>query len=142
MMVRNRVKRFNLKSEINVVPLLDVLLVLLLTFIVTSPLITQSLDVDLPKAEKTKKIGAVDTSQVILEVVDIDHYNIFVNGKRIESIHKNDILSTTKEQIEKNPKVFFLVGGDKNVPYNEIIKVLNILHSSGIKSVGLLTQPV
>ena len=91
--VRGRGRR-DLKSEINIVPLLDVLLVLLLIFMATAPIITQSVEVDLPDAT------------------------------------------------EANPKTVFLIGGAKDVPYDEIIKALNLLHQAGVKSVGLMTQPI
>ena len=95
--------RRELKSEINIVPLLDVLLVLLLIFMATAPIITQSVEVDLPP------------EQVIAEA---------------------------KRRLEANEKTVFLIGGAKDVPYDEIIKALNLLHSAGVKSVGLMTKPI
>ncbi|CAL1329004.1 colicin uptake protein TolR [Candidatus Providencia siddallii] len=137
----SNIRKIKLKSEINIVPMLDILLVLLLIFVVTSPILTQSLEVDLPDSTNTKAI-TTDNLMVILEVIGIDNYNILVNDVRIESVQQNKIISIIKEQIEKNSKIFFFIGGDKEVHYNEIIKMLNILHNLGIKSVGLLTNPI
>ncbi|KNS34939.1 colicin uptake protein TolR, partial [Salmonella enterica subsp. enterica serovar Saintpaul] len=47
-----------------------------------------------------------------------------------------------KRHLQANPKTVFLIGGAKEVPYDEIIKALNLLHSAGVKSVGLMTQPI
>ena len=140
-MARNSRKR-ELKSEINIVPLLDVLLVLLLIFMATAPIISQSVEVDLPDATDTQTVSSNDNPPVILEVAGIDQYNLLVDGERMELLPPEQISAVAKEQLEKNPKTIFLIGGAKEVPYDEVIKALNMLHSAGIKSVGLMTQPI
>ena len=119
-MARSRGRgRRELKSEINIVPLLDVLLVLLLIFMATAPIITQSVEVDLPDATESQAVSTNDDPPVIIEVSGGGQYSL-----------------------ESNPKTVFLIGGAKDVPYDEIIKALNLLHSAGVKSVGLMTQPI
>lgn len=140
-MARNSRKR-ELKSEINIVPLLDVLLVLLLIFMATAPIISQSVEVDLPDATDTQTVSSNDNPPVILEVAGVDQYNLLVDGERMELLPPEQISAVAKEQLEKNPKTIFLIGGAKEVPYDEVIKALNILHQAGIKSVGLMTQPM
>lgn len=140
-MARNSRKR-ELKSEINIVPLLDVLLVLLLIFMATAPIISQSVEVDLPDATDTQMVSSNDNPPVILEVAGVDQYNLLVDGERMELLPPEQISAVAKEQLEKNPKTIFLIGGAKEVPYDEVIKALNMLHSAGIKSVGLMTQPI
>ncbi|WP_272689547.1 colicin uptake protein TolR [Providencia sp. PROV033] len=140
-MARNSHKR-ELKSEINIVPLLDVLLVLLLIFMATAPIISQSVEVDLPDATDTQTVSSNDNPPVILEVAGVDQYNLLVDGERMELLPPEQISAVAKEQLEKNPKTIFLIGGAKEVPYDEVIKALNMLHSAGIKSVGLMTQPI
>ncbi len=146
-MARNSRKR-ELKSEINIVPLLDVLLVLLLIFMATAPIISQSVEVDLPDATDTQTVSSNDNPPVILEVAGVDQYNLLVDGEvvvdgeRMELLPPEQISAVAKEQLEKNPKTIFLIGGAKEVPYDEVIKALNMLHSAGIKSVGLMTQPI
>ncbi len=140
-MARNS-RRRELKSEINIVPLLDVLLVLLLIFMATAPIISQSVEVDLPDATDTQTISSSDNPPVILEVAGVDQYNLLVDGERMELLPPEQISAVAKEQLEKNPKTIFLIGGAKEVPYDEVIKALNMLHGAGIKSVGLMTQPI
>lgn len=140
-MARNRHKR-ELKSEINIVPLLDVLLVLLLIFMATAPIISQSVEVDLPEASDTQTVSSADNPPVILEVAGVGQYNMLIDGQRLELLPPEQIAAEARSQLEKSPKTVFLIGGSKEVPYDEVIKALNILHQAGIKSVGLMTQPL
>ncbi|UXA35299.1 colicin uptake protein TolR [Proteus terrae] len=141
-MARGRSSRRGVKSEINIVPLLDVLLVLLLIFMATAPIISQSVEVDLPEATETQTVSSSDNPPVIVEVVGVGQYNIRVDQEVLELLPQEQIMAEAKRQLEKNPKVVFLIGGAKDVPYDEIIKALNMLRQAGVKSVGLMTQPM
>ncbi|HDN2512419.1 colicin uptake protein TolR [Providencia vermicola] len=135
-------RRRELKSEINIVPLLDVLLVLLLIFMATAPIISQSVEVELPDATDTQTVSSSDNPPIILEVSGVGQYNMRLDGEVLELLPPEQIAAEAKAQLAKNPKAIFLIGGAKEVPYEEVIKALNILHSAGIKSVGLMTQPI
>ena len=126
-MARHRGRRRELKSEINIVPLLDVLLVLLLIFMATAPIISQSVEVDPP---------------VILEVSGVGRYTLVVKQDRLELLPEEQIIAAAKQYLAEDPKTIFLVGGAKDVPYEEIINGLNILKQAGVKSVGLMTKPM
>ena len=139
--VRGRARR-DLKSEINIVPLLDVLLVLLLIFMATAPIITQSVEVDLPDATDSKTVSSDDNPPVIVEVSGVGQYSLVVDHDRMEQLPPEQVVSEAQRRIEANPKTVFLIGGAKDVPYDEIIKALNLLHQAGVKSVGLMTQPI
>ncbi|MFF0974326.1 colicin uptake protein TolR [Proteus mirabilis] len=141
-MARGRSSRRGVKSEINIVPLLDVLLVLLLIFMATAPIISQSVEVDLPQATETQTVSTSDTPPVIVEVAGVGQYNIRVEQEVLELLPQEQIMAEAKRQLEKNPKAVFLIGGAKDVPYDEIIKALNMLRQAGVKSVGLMTQPL
>ena len=134
--------RRDLKSEINIVPLLDVLLVLLLIFMATAPIITQSVEVDLPDATDSKTVSTDDNPPVIVEVAGIGQYSLVVDHDRMTQLPPEQVVSEAQRRIEANPKTVFLIGGAKDVPYDEIIKALNLLHQAGVKSVGLMTQPI
>ncbi|KAJ9433802.1 MULTISPECIES: colicin uptake protein TolR [Enterobacterales] len=138
---RGRGKR-DLKSEINIVPLLDVLLVLLLIFMATAPIITQSVEVDLPDATDSKTVSTDDNPPVIVEVSGVGQYSLVVDHDRMTQLPPEQVVSEAQRRIEANPKTVFLIGGAKDVPYDEIIKALNLLHQAGVKSVGLMTQPI
>ena len=139
---RGRGGRREMKSEINIVPLLDVLLVLLLIFMATAPIITQSVEVDLPDATDSKTVSSDDNPPVIVEVAGVGQYSLVVDHNRMEQLPAEQVVAEAQRRIEANPKTVFLIGGAKDVPYDEIIKALNLLHQAGVKSVGLMTQPI
>jgi biopolymer transport protein TolR len=131
-----------LKSEINIVPLLDVLLVLLLIFMATAPIITQSVEVDLPDATDSKSVSTNDDPPVIIEVSGVGQYSVVVEKDRMDQLPPEQVVAEAQRRLQANPKTVFLIGGAKEVPYDEIIKALNLLHSAGVKQVGLMTQPI
>ncbi|MBJ7221649.1 MULTISPECIES: colicin uptake protein TolR [unclassified Brenneria] len=141
-MARVRRGRRELKSEINIVPLLDVLLVLLLIFMATAPIITQSVEVDLPDATDSKTVSSNDNPPIIVEVSGVGQYSLVVEQNRMEQLPAEQIIAEAQTRLAANPKAVFLIGGAKDVPYDEIIKALNLLHQAGVKSVGLMTQPI
>lgn len=134
--------RRGLKSEINIVPLLDVLLVLLLIFMATAPIITQSVEVDLPDAMDSQTVSSNDNPPVIIEVAGVGQYSVVVGKDRLEQLPSEQVAAEAQRHLQENPKTVFLIGGAKEVPYDEIIKALNLLHQAGVKSVGLMTQPI
>jgi len=138
---RGRSKRA-LKSEINIVPLLDVLLVLLLIFMATAPIITQSVEVDLPDATDSQTVSTNDDPPVIIEVSGVGQYRVVVEKDGMDERPPEQVIAEAQRRLQSNPKTVFLIGGAKDVPYDEIIKALNLLHSAGVKSVGLMTQPI
>ncbi|HDL8579139.1 TPA: colicin uptake protein TolR [Yersinia enterocolitica] len=139
--VRGR-KRRELKSEINIVPLLDVLLVLLLIFMATAPIITQSVEVDLPDATDSKTVSSDDNPPVIVEVSGVGQYSLVIDHQRMEQLPSEQVVAEAQARLKSNPKTVFLIGGAKELPYDEIIKALNMLHQAGVTSVGLMTQPI
>lgn len=142
-MARSRGRgRRDLKSEINIVPLLDVLLVLLLIFMATAPIITQSVEVDLPEANQSQAVSSNDDPPVIIEVSGVGQYSVVVDKEQMDQLPSEQVIAEAKRHLLANPKTVFLIGGAKEVPYDEIIKALNLLHSAGVKSVGLMTQPI
>lgn len=138
----SRRSRYSPKSEINIVPLLDVLLVLVLIFMATAPIISQSVEVDLPEASESKTVTTSENKPIIIEVSGVGVYTLIINQDRSSNLTREQIIAEVKQQLSVNEKAIFLIGGGKNVPYEEIIKALNMLQSTGVKSVGLMTQPV
>ncbi|AWK14702.1 colicin uptake protein TolR [Candidatus Fukatsuia symbiotica] len=137
----NRKSR-ELKSEINIVPLLDVLLVLLLIFMATAPIITQSVEVDLPNATDSKTVSSKGDPPIIVEVSGVGQYTLVVDHQRMEQLPEQQVVAEAQARLQADPKTVFLIGGAKEVPYDEIIKALNMLHQAGVTSVGLMTQPI
>ncbi len=110
--VRGRGRR-ELKSEINIVPLLDVLLVLLLIFMATAPIITQSVEVDLPDATDSKTVSSDDNPPVIVEVSGVGQYSMVVDHDRLPQLPPEQVISEAQRRLEANPKTVFLIGGAK-----------------------------
>lgn len=122
--------------------MLDVLLVLVLIFMATAPIISQSVEVDLPEASESKTVTTSENKPIIIEVSGVGVYTLIINQDRSSNLTREQIIAEVKQQLSVNEKAIFLIGGGKNVPYEEIIKALNMLQSAGVKSVGLMTQPV
>lgn len=139
-MSRTTGRRRDMKSEINIVPFLDVLLVLLLIFMATAPVINQSVEVDLPQATEAKTVAGNDTPTVIVEVKGQGLYSLVIDRARMDALPAERVVEEAKRRLDVDPKTLFLIAGDKAVPYDEVIKALNLLRQAGIKSVGLMTQ--
>ena len=133
-----RRQRRDIKSEINIVPFLDVLLI----FMATAPIISQSVEVELPDAVQSQNVSTEDKTPVILEVSGVGQYAISIGGNRTENLTEDMVTQLSKQEFDKDNNTMFLVGGAKDVPYEEVIKALNLLHLAGIKSVGLMTNPI
>ncbi|MFA9500975.1 colicin uptake protein TolR [Mannheimia sp. E30BD] len=140
-----RSPRRDIKSEINVIPFLDVLLVLLLIFMATAPIISQSVEVNLPEDTHSQSVSNEDKTPVILEVAGVGEYKLKIDGNYVQSngvdnISEAEVVAYAGEQFQKDNNTLFLVAGDKVVPYEEIMKGITLLKDAGIKSVGLMTE--
>lgn len=139
-----RRKRKDIKSEINIVPFLDVLLVLLLIFMATAPIISQSVEVDLPEDRHSQSVSNEDKTPVILEVAGVGLFKLKIDGNYVqanaqEQLSENDVVAFASEAFQKDNNTLFLVAGGKDVPYEEVMKGISLLKDAGIKSVGLMT---
>lgn len=140
-----RLKRNDIKSEINIVPFLDVLLVLSLIFMATAPIISQSVEVNLPEDTHSQSVSNEDKTPVILEVAGVGEYKLKIDGNYVQSngqenINESEVVAYAGEQFQKDNNTLFLVAGDKVVPYEEIMKGITLLKDAGVKSVGLMTE--
>lgn len=139
-MARNRQRnRKRPMAEMNVVPYIDVMLVLLVIFMITAPLLTQGVKVDLPKAEAE----AVDSGDQEPLVVTVDaagayHLNIDNTGKSIDDDTLKQRVATV---LSRQPKRQVLVRGDKDVNYGRVVNAMVLLKGAGVESVGLVTEP-
>lgn len=134
--------RRELKSEINIIPLLDVLLVVLLIFMAAAPIITQNVEVELPDAADFKTVSSTDNLPVILEVSKVGQYTLVIDHQRMALLPPEQVAAEAKSRLVANPKTVFLIAGAKDVPYDKVINALNILHQVGVTSLGLMTQAI
>lgn len=130
-------------SEINVVPYIDVMLVLLVIFIITAPLMNQGVNVDLPQAN-TQNI-TITNQDVIIVSVDANGNN-FLNVAEDPSVplSPTDLVTRIAAQIavdqQSKKDYMVLVKGDANATYGKIIQAMALLQQAGIQKVGLMTQ--
>ncbi|MCC7121728.1 MAG: protein TolR [Gammaproteobacteria bacterium] len=127
-------------AEMNVVPYIDVTLVLLIIFMITAPLITQGVKVDLPQAPS--EVMEPQQEEPVVVSIDADG-NLYVDlGERPDEPIDEDTLVTRVAGIKKyKPATEFLVRGDAGVPYGRVVEVMALMQGAGLDSVGLLTQP-
>ena len=126
-------------SEINVVPYIDVMLVLLVIFMITAPMLTQGVDVDLPQANSA---ALQDDQQDVLiaSVDDKGAYYIDFGGEQ-KPIALAELKVRVRKVLAQNPKLSVLVRGDKSVSYGDVIGLMVALQSAGVPNVGLVTEP-
>ncbi len=127
-------------SEINVVPYIDVMLVLLVIFMVTAPLMTQGIKVDLPEASSGPL--EVDENQPMLIVSAKADGTYYMNvGEEEEPVELKQISERAAKIISANPRIKVLVEGDKALSYGVVVDLMNSLQMAGATSVGLITEP-
>ena len=127
-------------SEINVVPYIDVMLVLLVIFMVTAPLMTQGIKVELPEAMSGPLEVDDDEPMLVVSVKENGSYYMNV-GLEEEAVPLKEVQSRAEKIIAARPDIKVLVEGDKNLPYGIIVDLMNTLQLAGAGSVGLITQP-
>ena len=133
-------QRRRMMADINVVPYIDVMLVLLIIFMITAPLITQGVNIDLPQVP-SKVIDPSDNEPVIVSVDDAGQVFIDV-GENPEAPVDNQELVTRVAAIHRyRPEVEVLIEGDRNVDYGRVVEVMALLQRAGIDGVGLITEP-
>ncbi|GDY27395.1 MULTISPECIES: protein TolR [unclassified Agarivorans] len=132
-----------LVAEINVVPYIDVMLVLLIIFMVTAPLITQGVKVDLPQA--SAEAMPEDSKPPLVATVDESGQYFLDTGDNSDSakqsVSGDDLQALVIAHLQLDPDLPVVVRGDKNVRYEQIINLMVLLQSAGVPSVGLMTQP-
>jgi len=135
---RNKKKR--LVAEINVVPYIDVVLVLLIVFMITAPLLTQGVKVDLPQASSSP----VDKNEEPLIVSIKRDGSLYINlGKDDKKAVSIDVIQKQVVTVlQAKPQTPILVWGDRNVDYGKVVTLMTQLQAAGADSVGLVTEPL
>jgi biopolymer transport protein TolR len=129
-----------LMSEINVVPYIDVMLVLLIIFMVTAPLITQGVKVDLPQTV-AEPIPPSDNEPVVVNIDAAGNYYINYGENQDQPVAAETLINRIAALLKYQPGIPVLVGGDKDVPYGQVVRLMSTLQSAGVPSVGLMTVP-
>ena len=139
MRYRNKKK---LLAEINIVPYIDVMLVLLLVFMITTPLLYQGLDVELPNTDANELDISQFKEPLIIEINSKGVIRVIQKDNFNEQVSEND-LADTIISIYKNKKIDKVyVKGDKNIQYEKVIRLISILNKGGVENIGLITLPI
>ena len=138
--MQHRRQRTRLMSDINVVPYIDVMLVLLIIFMITAPLITQGVKIDLPQAA-SQVIPPSEQEPVVVSVDAEEQYYIDIGDNPDSVIDAETLVERVGKMIKLKPETEFLVRGDESVSYGSVVGLMTLLQEAGVPSVGLVTEP-
>ena len=134
-----------LMGDINVVPYIDVMLVLLIIFMITAPLLTQGIKVDLPKAgaEPLDPAMLKNSIPLVLSVDRTGALYLNIGGGNPQTALSADIVAARAEAaLRRNPELPVLVKADNRVEYGSVVRAMVILQKAGAKKVGFITDPL
>lgn len=127
-------RRMGGMNEINVTPLIDVMLVLLVIFMVTAPLLTTGVHVDLPKV-KSAPMATDDTKMMVIVTADEHVY-----------LGKDEITNSVEEKLRTNAKLQeekeLYIQADENVKYGAVLRVMSAARTAGVEKLGMVTDPL
>ncbi len=130
---KRRKQRYTQMSEINVTPFVDVMLVLLIVFMVTAPLLTVGIKVDLPKVEATALTDIKDPIEITVNFEG----DIYIGESKVEV---ENLIPRLNAITEQNTEARIYVRGDRVVAYGRIMEIMAIINSAGYVKVALITQ--
>lgn len=133
-------KRRNLVADINVVPYIDVMLVLLVVFMVAAPLMIQGIVLNLP--EVTNQVLPREKEDPLIISVDSEGtFFLEVQSTQNDALSPEELANQIKKILKVNPRLQVVVRGDGKVEYQKIMELMSVLQSAGAEDVGLITQP-
>ena len=131
-----------LMGEINVVPYIDVMLVLLVIFMVTAPLLTQGIEVDLPQAAAEPIEDVPNSPPLVLSVDQEGNFYINVGDDEDKPTTAQAIIERVQIVLRQSPETPMLVKADRNVPYGNVIGAMVVLQQAGVDNIGFVTDPL
>ena len=121
-------------SEINVTPFVDVVLVLLIIFLITAPMLIRGIDVNVPRSESRN----TEPDERLVVSIKKDR-TVYLDEQRIELPRLETVLAGFKE---RNPSATIYIKADQNVPYGVVIRVMDAAKKAGIDKLGMVTEPI
>ncbi len=128
-------------AEINVVPYIDVMLVLLVIFMITAPLITAGVNVDLPNADG-KPLETESETPLIASVNKDGLYYLTVGEEQEDPMSLIDLVTLVRAQREVSPNIPVYVNADESVKYGKVVRLFTALQSAGVENTNLMVEPV
>ncbi|MBI3609024.1 MAG: biopolymer transporter ExbD [Nitrospirae bacterium] len=120
-------------AEINVVPLVDVVLVLLIIFMITAPLMYRGIDIDLPRSS----VNTIKPEERVVLTVSRDRA-VFIDKERVPRIGLDDALG---KLARSRPDLTVYLRADRDVPYGTVVEVMDAIKHAGIERLGMITEP-
>ncbi len=142
-MIRSKAKRERPISDINVVPYIDVMLVLLVIFMITAPMLSQGVTVDLPKAA-SQTLSTTEREPIIVSVNQQGTYFLNISSTPADPIDGQALVVRVAAELElakqTSQKINVLVKGDQGVFYGKVVQAMALLKQAGAEQVGLMTD--
>jgi biopolymer transport protein TolR len=127
-------------AEINVVPYIDVMLVLLVIFMVTAPLLTQGVDVQLPQASADPIVSPQNQEPLVLSIDADGALYLSVGDNEDAPLAGERVVELAAAVLRRNPKTPVLLKADQRVPYGAVVQAMVLLQQAGAANVGFLTE--
>jgi biopolymer transport protein TolR len=133
-------------AEINVVPYIDVMLVLLVIFMITAPLLNLGVEVELPKADAEPLDSQQNEEPLVVTV--LRNGDLYLNaggdldGTTSGLIDPESLVTTVSAIVRRNPEIQVLVGGDERVDYGQVYNAMVLLQKAGVAKLGLMSDPL
>lgn len=127
-------------AEINVVPYIDVTLVLLIIFMITTPMLQSGVEVDLPRAQAAMVEQKDDTPPLVISIQQGGNYFINSGNGEDEAISKEAIYPRVEMILNNKPETQVLINADKNIDYGTVVTTMADLKHAGVPSVSLMTK--
>lgn len=140
----SRARHRRLMSEINVVPYIDVMLVLLIIFMITAPLLTQGISVDLPNAAADPLDPELlrDNEPLVLSIDREGQLFLNIGDDDDSPIDERTVVARTAAVLRRNAETPVLVKADQAVPYGRVVTGMVLLQQAGAQKIGFLTDPL
>ncbi len=129
-----------LMGEINVVPYIDVMLVLLIIFMITAPLLTQGVKVDLPKAA-AEPLEAQRIQPLVLSIDRAGRLYLNIGGNPQAVLDENTVATRAAAALRREPQTQVLVKADNAVAYGRVVQAMVVLQRAGARKIGFITEP-
>ena len=127
-------------AEINVVPYIDVMLVLLIIFMATAAVISHGVKVDLPKMDQSELVETNEAPPIVVSIDADGNYYASIGIDPEAPMSAIDIAAQVKLALDKDPKTPVILKGDGKVSYQEVLLLMDFLKKAGVPSVGLMTE--
>ncbi|NKB36094.1 MAG: protein TolR [Gammaproteobacteria bacterium] len=136
--MRHRIRKKPI-AEINVVPYIDVMLVLLIIFMITAPLLSQGVKVDLPQVP-SEPMPPTDKEPVVVSVDAAGRFYVNYGDDQDKPVSPEILANRMSALLKYQPKIPVFVKGDSGVPYGRVVQLMALLQSAGVDGVGLVTE--